>query len=61
MRKLSKPATLRDNPAKDAKPIADLPAGTPFALLDNSRGWAWGYAGPDRRVGYVPGSAVGAA
>jgi hypothetical protein len=22
-------------------------------MLDDSRGWAWGYAGPDGRVGYV--------
>jgi hypothetical protein len=33
--------------------IADLNAGEPFELLDDSLGWAWGYAGSDRRVGYV--------
>ena len=22
-------------------------------MLDDSLGWAWGYAGKDRRVGYV--------
>jgi hypothetical protein len=22
-------------------------------MLDDSLGWAWGYAGSDRRVGYV--------
>ena len=22
-------------------------------MLDDSLGWAWGYAGEDRRVGYV--------
>ena len=52
---------LRDGPADSASAIADLPAGTLFAMLDNSRGWAWGYAGPDRRVGYVPGNAVNVA
>jgi hypothetical protein len=29
-------------------------------MLDNSRGWAWGYAGEERRVGYVRGEALGA-
>jgi len=27
-------------------------------MLDESLGWAWGYAGTDGRVGYVPGSAL---
>ncbi|WP_310468115.1 hypothetical protein [Sphingomonas sp.] len=60
MRTLAKPATLRDGAAKDAAAIIDLPAGTAFAMLDSSRGWAWGYAGKDRRVGYVPSYAVSA-
>ena len=38
--------------------IATLPAGSLLRMLDNSRGWAWGYA-PDGRVGYVPSEAVG--
>ena len=29
-------------------------------MLDNSLGWAWGYAGADKRVGYVLGEAVAA-
>jgi hypothetical protein len=29
-------------------------------LLDDSLGWAWGYAGEDRRVGYVPSEALAA-
>jgi hypothetical protein len=33
--------------------------GDPFAMLDVSLGWAWGYAGEDRRVGYVRSEAVG--
>jgi len=28
-------------------------------MLDDSLGWAWGYAGDDRRVGYVESSALG--
>ena len=31
----------------------ELQPGEPFAMLDDSLGWAWGYAGSDRRVGYV--------
>lgn len=38
--------------------IAWLEAGTELRMLDNSRGWAWGY-GPDGRVGYVKSEAVG--
>jgi len=49
---------LRAGPADDAEPIRELVAGEPFALLDNSVGWAWGYAGEERRVGYVRSEAV---
>ena len=56
---LTAAATLRRKPSEEAESIADLPAGTPFAMLENSRGWAWGYAGADRRVGYVRSEAVG--
>ena len=28
-------------------------------MLDDSVGWAWGYAGEDRRVGYVRSEALG--
>lgn len=38
--------------------IGSLDAGTELRMLDNSRGWAWGY-GPDGRVGYVTSDAVG--
>ena len=33
--------------------------GEPFLMLDDSRGWAWGYAGAKRRVGYVDSRALG--
>jgi hypothetical protein len=45
-------------PANDAEPIAALNAGDEIRMLDNSRGWAWGY-GPDGKVGYVSAEAVG--
>jgi hypothetical protein len=38
-----------------------LDAGEPFALLDDTLGWAWGYAGVERRVGYVRSEAVASA
>jgi len=44
---------LREGAASDATIIRDLQQGEPFAMLDDSLGWAWGYAGDERRVGYV--------
>ena len=49
---------LRSEPVDAAEPVLDLNEGDPFALLDNSLGWAWGYAGGDRRVGYVKSEAL---
>lgn len=37
--------------------IGALSAGDELRMLDNSRGWAWGY-GPDGRVGYVRSAAL---
>lgn len=51
-------ADLRAEPDADSAPIARVDAGTAFALLDDSRGWAWGYAGDERLVGYVPSAAL---
>ena len=52
------PAILRAGPSEEAEELAKLKAGDPFAMLDNSLGWAWGYAGKRRRVGYVRADAV---
>jgi len=57
VRHLVAPAPLLPEPANDAEPIAQLKAGDELRMLDNSRGWAWGY-GPDGRVGYVRSEAV---
>ena len=51
-------ATLRLGPCDECEAIAALSAGEPFAMLDDSVGWAWGYAGEDRRVGYVRSEAL---
>jgi hypothetical protein len=51
---------LREAPSDDGAEIRQLEAGERFLMLDNSVGWAWGYAGDDGRVGYVRSEAVGA-
>jgi hypothetical protein len=59
VRHLVAAAPLLPHSANDAEPIAQLSAGDEIRMLDNSRGWAWGY-GPDGRVGYIRSEAVGA-
>ena len=44
---------LRLAASNEAEAVADLDEGVPFLLLEDSVGWAWGYGGADRRVGYV--------
>ena len=51
-------ADLRAGPSDDADLILGLGKGDALRMLDNSRGWAWGYA-PNGRVGYVRAAAVG--
>jgi hypothetical protein len=58
VRHLIAPAPLLREAANDSEPVAQLGAGDALRMLDNSRGWAWGY-GPDGRVGYVAAEAVG--
>lgn len=58
-RRLLAGATLRNGPSAESEPVAELKAGEPFLLLDGSLGWAWGYAGKERRVGYVLSEALG--
>ena len=59
VRKLSAAAVLRAAPADDAEGLGEVGPGDCFALLDDSLGWAWGYAGADRRVGYLRSEALG--
>ncbi|MFL6727789.1 MAG: hypothetical protein ACJ8FS_14930 [Sphingomicrobium sp.] len=49
---------LRATPADEAAVVRELEPGEPFAMLDDSLGWAWGYAGTERRVGYVRSDAL---
>jgi len=57
-RLLSRAVPLRAAPSADADTARTLDAGEPFLLLDDSLGWAWGYAGDERRVGYVESDAL---
>ena len=52
--------SLRLQPSDDAEVVSELAEGDAFLMLDDTLGWAWGYAGKDRRVGYVRSEAVGA-
>ena len=51
-------AALHERPAEDSAVIGELAAGQPFLMLDDRLGWAWGYAGEERRVGHVRSSAL---
>ncbi len=57
---LTRSAPLLAAPEEGSAQLAQLAAGDLLLMLDNSRGWAWGYAGEERRVGYVSGEALGA-
>jgi Bacterial dipeptidyl-peptidase Sh3 domain len=48
------PTVLRRSPSDEGESIRDLAPGEAFTMLDESLGWAWGYAGEERCVGYVP-------
>ena len=57
-REIASATPLRLAPSEDGEVIGDLAPGDHFAMLDDSLGWAWGYAGEDGRVGYIHLSAV---
>jgi hypothetical protein len=44
---------LRAGPSEAAEAVRELGAGEQFHLLEDSLGWAWGYAQSDHRVGYL--------
>ncbi|MEO6225782.1 MAG: hypothetical protein ABIO80_08040 [Sphingomicrobium sp.] len=47
------PAPLQSEAKAESDVLGLLAAGEPFEMLDDSLGWAWGYAGEDRHVGYI--------
>ena len=56
--KIGSAEPLRATPSADGDVIDELAPGDPFDLLDNTLGWAWGYAGAERIVGYVRSEAL---
>ena len=50
---------LRAAPSLEAEELAEMERDDPFSMLDDTLGWAWGYAGRDRVVGYVRSEALG--
>jgi hypothetical protein len=58
--RVERAATLRSGPSETADVVRELAAGETFQLLDDTLGWAWGYAGTDRDVGYERSGALGA-
>jgi hypothetical protein len=57
-RMIAVPATVRAAASEESEAICELTPGEPFRLLEESRGWAWGYAGAEGRVGYVASEAL---
>jgi hypothetical protein len=57
-KKVATAAALRAQPSDEGDVVRELAPGEPFLMLDDSVGWAWGYAGKDRRVGYVRSEAL---
>ncbi|RST30453.1 SH3 domain-containing protein [Sphingomonas ginkgonis] len=59
-RRVTAATALRGAASGDGELLARLEPGTAFAMLDCTLGWAWGYAGDERRVGYVREETLGA-
>jgi len=59
-RRIARPTPFLAERSAQSEVIEALDAGADFLMLDNSLGWAWGYAGAGRRVGYVPSDAIAA-
>jgi hypothetical protein len=60
LRHLKTAAPLMSSRESGAETLGVLDAGMELQMLDCSLGWAWGYAGPDRRVGYIRADAIDA-
>jgi len=52
-------APLRAEPSEESEELAEMEPDDPFSMLDDTLGWAWGYAGRDRVVGYVRSEVLG--
>lgn len=59
LRTVTVAAPLRAQASEDSPAIAELQPDEPFEMLDDSLGWAWGYGGAKRLVGYVRSEMLG--
>ena len=59
VRHIAKAAPFLSAPDDASVVLGSLEPGDELRMLDNSRGWVWGY-GPDGRVGYVRSAAISA-
>lgn len=57
-RTIATETVLRVAPLSEGQVLETVAAGEPFLMLDESLGWAWGYGGPNRRVGYLRSEAL---
>lgn len=53
LRHVAQDTPLLEARQEQALTVTMLKAGDRFDMLDCSLGWAWGYGGADRRVGYI--------
>jgi len=58
LRAVKSAGPLLADPGTGAEAVGEVTPGDSFEMLDDSLGWAWGYAGKERRVGYLPSAAV---
>jgi hypothetical protein len=59
LRHVEAEAPLRRSADESGELLGMLHPGDEMWMLDDTGGWAWGYAGPDKKVGYVKAQAVG--
>jgi len=57
-RKVVAGTLLRSAASESAEELALMEPDDAFSMLDDTLGWAWGYAGRDRLVGYVRSDAL---
>jgi hypothetical protein len=57
-RRIARSTPLFEEANDRSAPLAKLDRGDLFLMLDDSLGWAWGYGGEGRLVGYVPADAL---
>lgn len=58
VRRVAVPSHFYRLPSEDADLVGELATGDEFRMLDDTRGWAWGYGGADQSVGYVRAEAL---